>query len=148
MNKVCSQVRFLGIIVVFCSVLLVGCSSSSNPEVVTSGDSSNLQKIQKAYNAYISRTGKGPERLEDLKPFLEKETNIQQLANSPNDGQPYVIIWGVNHLKNPSPQPIVIAYEKTGKGGTRFVFTSVGILEMSEEEFNNAQFANNHKPEK
>jgi hypothetical protein len=43
-------------------------------------------------------------------------------------------------------KPLVIAYEKEGQGGVRFVFTAMGVMTMGPDEFKEANFPQGHKP--
>jgi hypothetical protein len=64
---------------------------------------------------------------------------------SPRDNQPIVIIMGANDNDGASS---ILAYEKTGAEGTRWVVTMGGeAKKLPNEEFSKATFAKGHKPE-
>ena len=122
-------------------VFVIGCSSSDpvNVSKTRSEQIANLQMIRAAYNQAIETTGRPPANEKEARRFLEAFGNPDEILKSPVDGEPYIVIWGVN-LKNvplrmPSP---IIAYEKTGKEGRRFVLTMQGCDWQDETEFANS----------
>jgi hypothetical protein len=101
----------------FCALALVGavlcgCSRSRG---VASKDTENLTSIRKAYMAATTRLGRPPKNLEELEPSLKTEGNVDELLVSPNDGLPYIIVFGAD------PRRHVIAYEQKGADGVRMV---------------------------
>ena len=74
-------------------VALAGCSSGDG---VQEGDAENLRKISVAYTRATDKLGRPPRDAADLKPFLAKDEDLENLFRSPNDGQPYVILWGTD----------------------------------------------------
>lgn len=124
----------------------LGCSPSvKNVDV---GDIEGLRKVAAAYTQAAARTGRPPSKPADLQPFLPKGENLEQLLASSRDGQPYVILWGVD----PRPgkggaTPLVIGYEKKGKNGIRFVFLDMGVVSMTDGDFAKANFPQGRKPE-
>jgi hypothetical protein len=92
--------------------------------------------------AYVKATDtldRAPESLQDIMPYLkELEADPNTILISPDDGEPYVIIWGVDY-RAPGNQP-VIAYEKTGKDGKRYVCQINLVVHLNEAEFKKAPF--------
>jgi len=43
-------------------------------------------------------------------------------------------------------KPLVIGYEKEGSGGDRFVYTAMGVMQMTDEDFEEARFPPGHNP--
>jgi hypothetical protein len=117
---------------------LAGCSAPPGL-VVKQQDTENLSKIWMAYDQ-ASRQQGAPQNVEQLKPFLKQHGEPETILNSPRDGLPYVILWGKNTrtvgLKT-MPPPL-LAYEQQGVDGTRYVLTVMGVMPMSDEEFQTA----------
>lgn len=125
------------ILILFTGVLLAGCSSSEPPGLKQE-EINPLGKIGNAYDRATVKLGYPPRNLDQLKPFLKEEGDVDSLLRSPNDGQPYVILWGQNIRKVETMPPPIIAYEKQGVNGRRVVLTAMGVVPMDEEEFQTA----------
>lgn len=124
-------------------IMLCGCSGGGGK--VQPADMANIQKIASAYVKANDKLGRPPKEKKELLPFLKEESDLEALFQSPNDGQPFVIIWGTNPRAALDVSPGVIAYEKVGKGGKRFVFTAMGVMQMADEDFTKANFPKGHK---
>jgi hypothetical protein len=96
---------------------------------VTPERAAGLNKIRAAYGQAQTKLGRAPEKLDDLKPYLEGDADA--LAEK------YEIVWGVDYRKMAMPPP-VLAYEKTAVNGQRYVVTVMGVVPMSNEEFSKA----------
>jgi hypothetical protein len=128
---------------------LAGCGSGPDVVPLTSSEK-NLTYIALAYKDAHGRLGHGPKDAEELKPFLKEFGDPEQLLTSPNDGQPYVVVWGVNPSGGPTPYrqmfPI-LAYERKGAGGKRAITDIRGRpLTVPEEDFPKLTFVGRHKP--
>src|SRR5262245_46272058 len=121
---------------------LAGCSSSPYP-VVKQEETGNLSKIGAAYDRATEKLGHPPENPEQLIPFLKEYGDPETILRSPHDQLPYVILWGRDVRKTTIPPP-TIAYEQQGANGKRYVLTGMGIMPMTEEEFQKANL--NRKP--
>jgi hypothetical protein len=141
-----------------CGVLLclalAGCGSSAKPVVGRVDDSrQNLQKIGIAYSQAAQKLNRPPRNVDELMPFLQEglgPVKARDVLRSPNDGQEYVIVWGVDFgqlaLTRGDPY-VVFAYERTGKGGKRQVLKPpVEVLLMTDSEFQKAPFPPGHQP--
>jgi len=108
---------------------------------VKRGDGDNLSKIQRAYDLAVKSLGRPPARVEELRPFLKDAGDPDQILRSPRDGQPYVVLCGVDFrkLRIDSIPPPIMAYEDTGKDGKRYVLTVMGVMPMSNAEFAKAK---------
>jgi hypothetical protein len=129
---------------------LVGCYSGA--KVVPLSDSEkNLTSIALAYLEAHSRLGRGPQSAEELKPFLKEFGDPEALLTSPNDGQPYVVVWGADPNRG-GPTGYrqiwpVLAYERKGTGGKRAITDVRGRpLTIPEEDFSQLTFVGGHKP--
>jgi hypothetical protein len=68
---------------------------------------------------------------------------------SPNDGQPYEILWGVDISKADAEgaAPAVVAYERQGVGGKRYVLlVGIAVRALTAAEFARAHFPRGHQP--
>jgi len=136
--------RFAGVLMLFVGVVaglgLPGCAgkreSQENPAAA------HLRRIAGAYDMVLYHKRRPPRSVEDLKPFLKEDEqgDPDVFLRSPNDGQPYEIVWGVN-LDNEENLSAILAHEKNGVEGKRYVITIARIVkEMTEEDFKRATF--------
>ncbi len=129
---------------------LTGCGSG--PHVVALSDSEkNLTHIAMAYGEAQSSLGHPPKNAEQLKPFLKEFGNPDELLVSPNDGQPYVVIWGADTTRGGPTEYKgmwgILAYEKKGANGKRAVTDIRGRpLTVPEADFAKLTFVGRHKP--
>jgi hypothetical protein len=103
-----------------------GCYGGSGR--ASSKDTENLTSIRKAYMAATNRLGRPPKNLEELKSSLNVEGNADELLVSPNDGLPYVIVFGAD------PRKYVIAYEQKGVDGVRMVVDQTQLPKRIEND--------------
>ena len=68
------------------------------------------------------------------------------MFRSARDGQPFVILWGADPQTGMDLKPLVIAYEKNGSGGNRFVYTAMGVMQMTDEELCPGRIPPGQKP--
>lgn len=131
---------------------LGGCDNKAarDADFVRKANDSNIKKVASAYQLYASRLGNtGPKSKEVLIEFLKTNESIQKnlklieidvdnldkIFVSENDGEEFVIRWGV--FMNPDEQrakePFV--FEKVGQDGVRLVMiSSRKILEVSDDK--------------
>jgi len=123
-------------LVIGVSLALSGCSSRAR-RVVKTSETENLTKILAAYDQATRQLGRPPANLEEFKPFLTPYGNADEILRSPNDGQPYGLVWGVDVRKSSLHMmpPPALAYETQGVNGKRYVLTVMGVVPMTEEEF-------------
>jgi hypothetical protein len=97
-----------------------------------------LLRIWKAYHLASEQLRRAPANADELKPFLREVGDPDSLLRSPNDGEQFVIQWGVDILKPvPSKQARrlpVLAHEKLGRDGKRQVLTILGSVSLMTEE--------------
>jgi hypothetical protein len=135
------------------SVAAIGCGSGQPPAVEASRAEINLQRIGAAYAAVAAR-GKPPRNAADLARDLQPgpdQTNPGDTLRSPNDNQEYVIVWGVDFrtlaVQRGGNLDVVLAYERTGKDGKRWVLKPPALVsQMTEDEFRGAAFPPGHTP--
>ncbi|MBI1832587.1 MAG: hypothetical protein HYR84_14190 [Planctomycetes bacterium] len=99
----------------------------------------NLRAVGDAYGEMVREKNRPPANLEELKPYLKKRGDPDALIKSENDGEPFVIYFGVNISATGKEVP-VIAHEKSGRGGKRLVLQGSTVRHMTEEEFQAAPF--------
>ena len=106
--------------VVVALVVGAGCSSTNHDKSLSETEE-HLYTIGKAYIQASSMLDRGPKNFDEIKSFLPANAS-SDLFVSPDDGQDFVILWGVDFNKLPPTGRNVYyvgAYEKTGKGGRR-----------------------------
>lgn len=126
-----------------------GCGSSSDPVVTPLPKAvQDLGSIAQAYGAAFEETGKAPESFDDLRKYLASFGNPDDMRVSPNDGQPYVVMWGADPTRgggvNPKGLWHIVAHEKVGKDGVRAVADMRGLgTTVTDEEFAQLRFIGN-----
>lgn len=107
----------------------------------------NLKSISSAYLQATNSLKRPPKNLDELMPFLKKQGDPATLLRSPDDGEEYVIVWGVDYRTPPSKANSlpVLAYEKVGKHGKRQVLQMRNIVQLTDEELKNAPLPLGHK---
>src|SRR5207247_3067413 len=76
----------------------------------------NLVTLNRIYMAAQRNLGRPARNVEDLRAAAKEYGDLDHLLISPNDGQPYAIVWGVDLGNAPNPT-MVVAHEKVGAGG-------------------------------
>jgi hypothetical protein len=129
---------------------LVGCGPSVHVVPMTPAEK-NLTHVLMAYSDACGRLGRGPKNVEELKPFL-KELNISEdVLVSPNDGEPFVIVWGAGIQGGPTEYKgmfQILGYESKGTARGRVV-ADVRCVPMTvpQEDFAKLHFVRGHKPQ-
>src|SRR5262245_30444540 len=136
---------------VFASSLLglAGCGGAAKEQPNPTPD--HLRKILQAFDLANYEKRRGPNDADELRSYLKQVNGVDdpdELLLSPNDNQPYEIVWGVNLLNEENPGAVV-AYEQKGVSGKRYVITAARVVkEMSDAEFSGAAFATGKKARK
>jgi hypothetical protein len=140
------DVRALATVLLFFTV--VGCSSKHADQHLSETED-HLYAFGKAYIQASVQLNRGPKSISEIKSFLPADAP-SDLLRSPNDGEEFVILWGVDFNKLPpvDGDPYYIgAYEKTGKNGKRYVLRfPIGVVSMTDDELKTARFPSGHKP--
>jgi hypothetical protein len=129
-------VRVVGLVILG-GLFVVGCRSAPS-RTQTNSAIANLKAIHVAYKQFITDTGRAPQNLQELAKSLPEydQTSLDRLMRSPNDGQPYRMMWG---LEVQSGQPVVLAHEQNGVDGSRYVLMTDGSCRlMTQAEFDQA----------
>jgi len=123
-----------------------GCNSSTGtppPADEETPTSKNLDRIGDAYQRANIRLNHPPANLDDLLQDLREQGKPDELLRSPNDGEKYEIVWGVElrRLKAQGNDVPVVAYEKRGKDGRRYVLRGAHDIKIcSESQLKGAKF--------
>jgi hypothetical protein len=124
----------------------LGCSGTADPVVTRIPKAEqDLCSIAQAYREAFEQRKKAPESFEDLRQYLSGLGNPDEMKVSPNDNEPYVVMWGCDPTKG-GAGPVkgmwaIIAHEKTGKGGTKAVADIRGLATtVTDEEFAKLKF--------
>lgn len=141
-----------GLLFVGCCVM-AGCGSG--PDVVVSEDKSaqNLQQIGAAYSLATVKNMRPPRDAADLIEAMKSVPGTADPATilrSPDDNEEYVIVYGVDFAQVAKARgnvDVILAYEKTGKGGKRHVLKPPAqIMVLTDEQFRAAAFPPGHTP--
>jgi hypothetical protein len=117
------------------AVLLIGLSSScQQPPQETSQVSTNLGWLGSMYGMYVgSHKGQTPNEIGDLRNFVEKRINAEDLARlkvgnvnelfvSPRDGKPFeMVTYGTLPPPVGGEPPPIVLYEASGLDGERAI---------------------------
>jgi len=129
-----------------------GCGGASGPVVTPLPKAEqDLCSIAQAYREAFEQTGKAPESFDDLRKYLVSlGGNPDDMRISPNDGQPYVVMWGADPTRG-GGGPVrgmwaIVAHEQTGAGGKRAVADMRGLATtVTDEEFARLTFIRKRK---
>jgi hypothetical protein len=117
------------------AALVGGCGGGQSGPIK---ETDNITAIRKAYVAATTRLGHPPKNIEELKPSLEG--NADEVLISPNDGLPYVILFGAD------PKKHVIAFEAKGHDGVRMVVDQGSLpRRVSQDQFEMLSFPPGYK---
>lgn len=129
-----------------CQLLMTSVGCAPRLKQTQAHDAGPLIELSNAYRQATEKLNRAPTSAEELQPYLAQGKDVTSLLTSPADGEPYVILWGTDPREGMDLKPLVIGYEKKGLGGTRFVFTAMGVSLMAEKDFQSAKFPAGHKP--
>jgi len=134
----------------FLCLAVAGCGPSGGVDGPVDASRQNLQKIGVAYAQATTRLKRPPKNLSDLLPSLKEQGEPAEILRSPDDGEEYVILWGVDFRWPPPGQrdpSVVLAYEKRGKAGKRHVLRlPTRVVLMTDDELKKTEFPPGHQP--
>lgn len=106
-----------GVVWTALSILSAGCG---RPVQVTELPplEQNLQNLVMAYQQAATDLNRGPATWEELRPYVVEYGDPDAISRSPNDGEPFVIVWNIDLGKLEGAMPVV-AHEARGKDGIR-----------------------------
>jgi hypothetical protein len=132
-------------------ILLAAAGCSRGDVATTRGPAEErLLALGTAYQNAARRLGHPPKDFQELKPSLEGDAS-EDFLRSPNDGEPFVVIWGVDFDKLPqSPAHnsyVVAIYEKKGAGGKRCVLRfPLSTCRLTHDQWKKAVFPPGYTP--
>lgn len=148
-HQASSKKTILGLLFLTLFLGLAGCGGDDKSEEeqdVDGKSSENLRAIESAYRAASTKLRRAPRSKRDLEKHFPEGTDKASVYRSPRDKKDYVIVWGTDLKPLMTKGPVVIGYEKDGRNGMRYTFTSMGFMPMSDDEFSKAEFPKGHKP--
>jgi hypothetical protein len=120
------------------ALLVIGCAPAAKKSVAVPKEGEAIVTIGRAYRDASNALKRGPTSEKELKPYLKKYGDPDQLLISPNDGQPYQFTWGLTPTR-PTKSAVAhrfLVYEKTGKGGKRYaVDMMLKLYHLGAKEF-------------
>ena len=141
---------------VYCVILLLPMCGCGQRTAVYPADKTRakLQAISGAYRAATLKADKAPSKADDLLPFLGDESTTEeqkrQMFRSDNDGEEFVIAWGVDFRKQGAgglSRDVIFIYEKKGKSGQRYVLKlPADIFVIPDDVFQKSQFPKGYQP--
>ena len=124
------------------AILVIGCSSAKPNREELSKEEQAILNVAQAYRDAADALRRGPNSEQEIKPYLKKYGDPDQLLVSPGDGQPYQFTWGVIPAR-PAKSAVgqrFLVYEKTGKDGKRYaVDIMLKVHHVSDSELANSQ---------
>jgi hypothetical protein len=129
---------------------VAGCGTTGTPvEDRADPVRKQLEAIGVAYVHATSRLRHPPNNKQELLPALQEHGDPAKLLVSPNDGQEFVIVWGVDlkQIKALGDAVPIIAFEKDGKDGMRYVLRGRSdIVQMTAGQLKGAVFPSDYTP--
>jgi len=130
------------------ALTLAGCFGRGGNHALSPAED-RLKKIGMAYINATNHLGRPPEEFSEIRPYFDGGVD-EDVIRSPNDGEEFVVLWGIDYNKIPPMRKdpfVVAAYEKRGSGGKRYVLripTRVAL--MSDADLAKAVFPPGHQP--
>ncbi len=127
------RVRLSALLALFAfSLLLTGCPGGNQ----ATPEEKQMHALAVYFGKYISRNkGQAPANEKQFKDYIvsqDDKADLDKLFTSPRDQEAVVVRYG---LKSTGPST-VMAHEKTGVGGKRYVALATGqVREVDEAEF-------------
>lgn len=130
----------------FGTVLIVAIFSASGCGAPTvSKADTTYDKLSWIGDAYMKATDdlrRAPANFDELSPYLKKHGEPAEVRRSDNDNEEFVILWNVNYHTYENERKIfpVIAYEKNGRSGQRYVLQMRMVSQLTDEQLKQATF--------
>jgi hypothetical protein len=144
--------RYSSLLLVTCLFAIGSLGCAPKPESTEVEPIRDLNHIQRAYGIMVSGHNRPPRDMAEVRKILDElhvgDLNPQadEVLVSSRDGEPYVIIMNAN-LGMADGRDEILAYEKTGVEGNRYVLLmSRDVRQISDDEFRRAKFAKGHRP--
>jgi hypothetical protein len=133
-------------VVVFAGLAVGGCGTRAPRETEVPPSYENLCLIRDAYLKATIKLDRAPRDLSEIKSYFKHPDSVETILRSPNDGEPYAILWGVDFRTVPAQgnNAPVLAYEQHGQSGKRYVLRMRDVSCMTDEEFQKVPFPAGH----
>ena len=132
-------------VVIALLIVITGCSKTPEMDPVQGEHFESFASVQQSYLDYAQQNNRAPASEQDLIPLLvQAGINPQELLDSLGGPDNVVVFWGVR-IDMQSAAPVVLGYQKNSTNGTRLVMTSMGVMNMTDDEFYSAQFPAGHQ---
>jgi hypothetical protein len=128
-----------------------GCGPSGTPVAEDDPTRRNLEAIGDAYVRTTQKLGHPPRDTDknDFLTVLKMYGDPAKLSRSASDQQEFVIVWGVElrSMKAKGDAIPIVAFEKTGKDGKRYVLRGHGdVILMTDGQLRAAAFPAGYVP--
>lgn len=146
-GKALSRLLLWVVFLAWCAAL--GCGAPGTPVDKVDPTAKNLDRIGDAYVRATMTLRRPPENLQELEPVLAMQGKPEDILRSPNDGEDFVIVWGVElrRLKAQGNAVPVVAYEKKGKDGKRYVLRGrAEVILLTDGQLKAATFPAGYTP--
>jgi hypothetical protein len=129
-------------VIPFVALFAIGCGTRE-AESAVQPTVANLRSVRNAYFDARQALDRPPNSKEELVPYLKKFGDPAELLRSPDDGEDFVIVFGTDPM---APESYVWAYERSGRGGSRWMIRDRHIQRMANETLAKLPFPPGHKP--
>jgi len=139
------MLRYSGRAALLLAAAAVGCGRTDPVVTPLPKAEQDLCSIAQAYREAFERTNKPPQSFDELRPYLGSFGNPDDMRVSPNDGQPYVVLWGADPTRG-GAGPVrgmwsILAHEQAGKDGRKAVADVRGLAAtVTDDEFARLRF--------
>jgi hypothetical protein len=130
-------------------VCALGCGAPGAPAPKDDPTAEHLEKLGDAYLRVTINLNRPPNNVKELLPTLQQMGGGDKLLHSPSDGQDFVIVWGaeLRQLKARGNDIPIVAYEKNGKDGRRYVLRGRSeVVLMTDGQLRGAKFPAGYNP--
>jgi hypothetical protein len=130
-------------------VSLSGCKQQPSPVLnKTDPCQERLLLLGQTYRQFNRDNHRPPRSAADLLPLLQKRGATKEALDSTRDGQPFVVAWGLDITVPPAGKGRpVLAYEQQGLSQSRYVLSTMGNVELLQDQpFRESSFAPGFQP--
>jgi hypothetical protein len=125
---------------------MVGCSRQTAVTSLTPPTVEHLGAVRDGFFAARRVLGRSPRSKDEIVEYVKKSGDPAQLFRSPDDGEDFIIIYGIDPLAMDAVN-YVWGYERHGNGGRRYVLRGRNVRRMTDDEFRKQAFPPGHKPD-
>jgi hypothetical protein len=122
-----------------------GCGGPAQTTSATPAVVENLHAVRNSYFEAKANLERPPRAKDELVRFLKKFGDPASLLRSPDDGEEFVIVYGIDPLAVESIDQ-VWAYERHGTGGGRWLVRGRSVQRLPNDKFAKLKFPPGHNP--